>query len=436
MPNTGQQVAIFWFRRDLRLADNHGLHVALTSGLPVLPLFIFDSTILDKLENKADPRVEFIHNALSEIHDGCLQNGSSLLIQQGHPLDVWQQLIKEYEVAAVYANHDYEPYARERDAQIGRLLKEHGIALQTFKDQVIFEKSEVMKDSGDPYTVYTPYRKRWERQLRSRHLGHQPSERHLDKLWKMEPFPLPMLMEIGFTESGMQFPGRALREEIVMKYDQQRDFPAVDGTSRLSVHLRFGTVSTRQLVKRALELNEVWLSELIWREFFMMILWHFPHVVGKAFKQKYEAVPWRQDEADFKRWCTGETGYPMVDAGMRELNNTGFMHNRVRMVAASFLTKHLLLDWRWGEAYFAEKLLDFDLSANNGNWQWAAGCGCDAAPYFRVFNPTTQIQKFDGQHEYIKRWVPELNSLDYPMPMVEHRFARQRALDAYKSALQ
>ncbi len=435
MPAADRQFAIFWFRRDLRLHDNHGLHEALNNGLPVIPLFIFDGEILGKLDNKADARVEFIHKALAEIHATCQQYGSSLLVEHGHPLDVWQRLIDRYQPGAVYANHDYEPYARERDAQIGRILKENGIEFRTFKDQVIFEKSEVMKGDGTPYTVYTPYRKSWERQLRNEHLIHRPSENLLDKLWKTDALTMPSLDDIGFDEAGIDFPDRALREAIVIEYDKQRDFPAVDGTSRLSVHLRFGTVSTRELVKRALELNEVWLSELIWREFFMMILWHFPHVVGKAFKEKYEAVPWRNDEADFQRWCKGQTGYPMVDAGMRELNTTGFMHNRVRMVTASFLTKHLLIDWRWGEAYFAEKLLDFDLSANNGNWQWAAGCGCDAAPYFRVFNPTTQIQKFDDQHRYIKRWIPELNSLDYPTPMVEHKFARQRALDAYKSAL-
>ncbi len=430
------QITVFWFRRDLRLEDNAGLYHALQSGRPVLPLFIFDREILDELEDKKDRRVEFIHHALNEMQSELQQAGSSLLVRYGKPAEVWKQLIEEFDVAAACANHDYEPYAIRRDREISELLKERGIPFHTFKDQVIFEKNEVLSNQGNPYTVYTPYRNRWRELLTGEAVKSFPSEGLQQNFWKTGALEIPGLSQIGFEATGAAFPAKALREEIVRDYHRQRNFPAVQGTTRLGVHLRFGTVSVRQLARRALELNDTWLDELIWREFFMMILWHFPQVVDQPFKEKYAAIPWRNDEKEFAAWREGKTGYPLVDAGMRELNETGFMHNRVRMVAASFLSKHLLIDWRRGERYFAKKLLDYELASNNGNWQWAAGCGCDAAPYFRIFNPATQAEKFDPQSKYLKKWAPELNSPAYPAPIVEHKFARQRVLDVFKKALE
>lgn len=429
------EISVFWFRRDLRLEDNRGLHQALQSGHPVLPLFIFDQAILEALPDRRDRRVEFIHRCLDELQQTLQEAGSSLLVRRGDPLTIWGELLDQYEINAVYTNHDYEPYAQVRDRQVRELLQSRQIPFHTFKDQVIFEKDEVLTVQGNPYTVYTPYRNRWRSLLKADDLRPCPSEDMMAHFWKTAPLEFPSLEALGFRPAGLAFPPKTLRREIVEKYHEQRDYPGIAGTTRLGVHLRFGTVSVRDLVRRALDLNETWLDELVWREFFMMILWHFPHVVDQPFKEKYAAIPWRGSETDFQRWCEGKTGYPMVDAGMRELNATGFMHNRVRMLTASFLTKHLLIDWRKGERYFAEKLLDYELASNNGNWQWSAGCGCDAAPYFRIFNPTTQIQKFDPDHKYIKQWVPELNSLDYPNPMVAHKFARERALKAFKSAL-
>ena len=435
MPFPSSPVAIFWFRRDLRLSDNTGFHQALQSGFPVLPLFIFDTNILDKLDEKNDARVEFIHKSLSKIRDNLAEHGSSLLIKHGIPSEIFGELVHEMNIAAVFTNHDYEPYARQRDAEVAELLHENGIPFHSFKDQVVFEKSEVLTAQEKPYTVFTPYSKTWKKQLGSAEIAPRQSENLLNRCLKTEPLPFPTLSDIGFYESGVDFPGKEMRDNIINNYHETRDFPAQNGTSRLSVHLRFGTVSPRALVRKALAANETWLDELIWREFFMQILWHFPKVVDQPFKEKYAAIQWRNDVAEFEKWCNGKTGYPLVDAGMRELNQTGFMHNRVRMLVASFLTKHLLIHWLWGERYFAKKLLDYDLSANNGNWQWAAGCGCDAAPYFRIFNPTTQIEKFDPDWEYIKKWVPEVNSPDYPKPIVEHKIARERCLSTFKSAL-
>jgi len=429
------KIAVFWFRRDLRLEDNVGLHAALKGELPVLPLFIFDSTILEKLEDRDDRRVEFIHHHLSEINRSLKEKGSSLLVAHGKPIDVWQQLLDEFEIALVYTNHDYEPYARSRDEAVKALLHEKGIEFRTFKDQVIFEKTEILTAQETPYTVYTPFKNKWRSFLMGEHIRSHPSE-EVDNFLSTTAFEIPSLESLGFAAAGQGFPSAELREELVQHYHDTRDIPSVDGTTRLSVHLRFGTISIRRLVRRALELNETWLDELIWREFFMMILWNFPYVVGSPFKKKYSDIPWRNNEREFQAWCDGKTGYPIVDAGMRELNTTGFMHNRVRMITASFLVKHLLIDWRWGEVYFARKLLDFELSANNGNWQWSAGCGCDAAPYFRVFNPYTQVKKFDAELKYIKKWVPELNTLEYPNENVEHKFARERVLKTYKDALE
>ncbi len=427
-------VVIFWFRRDLRLEDNCGLWHSLQAGQPVLPLFIFDRVILDPLAGD-DARVDFIHQTLIKLQERLTAMGSSLLVRYGRPLPVWQGLLAEFNVTAVYLNRDYEPQARQRDEAVAGLLKEHGIPLHEYKDQVVFDQAEVCKDDGSPYTVFTPFAKKWRSLLRPHHLAPFATDKAFSSFIKKEPFALPALAEIGFKPSSMLFPSAELPEEIVADYDKTRDYPALAGTTRLGLHLRFGTVSIRDLVARGMLLNETWVNELIWREFFMQILYHFPHVVDGPFKRAYAKVRWHNDEALFSAWCSGHTGYPLVDAGMRELNATGFMHNRVRMVTASFLAKHLLIDWRWGEKYFADRLLDFDLAANNGNWQWSAGCGCDAAPYFRVFNPDIQAKKFDADKTYVLKWVPEVGTPEYTAPIVEHKSARLRALLAFKEAL-
>lgn len=425
-----------WFRRDLRLTDNAALYYALKSNLPVLPVFIFDRIILDRLEDKNDKRVQFIHAALEEMQSELVKMNSSLHVLHATPIDAFKQLLSTYEIENVFTNHDYELYAIERDAAIAELLKQHAVKFHSFKDQVIFEKDEVLKDDGNPYTVFTPYSKKWKAALKPFHVKAYPTEKYGNNFFKQDEISLPLLQEIGFIKTGAIFPAKALNEAIISKYKEQRDYPAIKGTSQLSVHLRFGTVSIRELAKKALELNESFLNELIWRDFYQMIIFHFPHVQrNQSFKKEYDLIVWRNNEKEFQKWCEGNTGYPIVDAGMRELNATGFMHNRVRMIVASFLTKHLLIDWRWGEAYFAKKLLDFDFAANNGGWQWAAGSGCDAAPYFRVFNPTLQTEKFDKDLRYIKRWVPELNSFDYPVPIVKHEDARKRCLEVYAKAL-
>lgn len=431
-----EKVAIFWFRRDLRLEDNAGLYHALKSGFKVLPIFIFDRNILDKLKNKNDQRVEFIHKSLTNIQAQLLSIGTSLLIKYGCPTEIWENLISDFDITEVFTNHDYEKYAIERDAQIGELLNAKGIAFYTFKDQTIFEKNEVLSGAKTPYTVFTPYSRKWKETLNEFYLKSYATEKYHHNFIITDPFKLPTLEELGFVETGIVFPKKELQEELIKKYDEIRDIPSILGTSRLSVHLRFGTVSIRKLAKKAIVLNEKWLNELIWRDFYMNILYHFPHInEGHAFRKEYDKIIWRNNEVEFKKWCEGKTGYPIVDAGMRELNTTGFMHNRVRMIVASFLIKHLLIDWRWGEAYFAEKLMDFDFSANNGGWQWASSSGCDAAPYFRIFNPTSQTQKFDPELKYIKKWIPELNSFEYPRPIVDHAFARERVLKAYKDVL-
>jgi len=419
-------IVIFWFRRDLRFEDNIGLFNAIKSEHPVLPLFIFDDNILKELPRN-DARVQFIHQQLSALHAKLQNAGSSLLCMKGKPEKIWVQLMHLYEIAAVYTNRDYEPYARQRDADLANLLATQKIPFYTFKDQVIFEKNEVLKDDGKPYTVFTPYKRKWLAHFLSNPQNPFPNA-DMNKFLK-GTIPFLTLDEIGFEPSPIQVKPFTL--EWVSQYKEVRDFPALDQTSYLSVHLRFGTVGIRQLVANVKDRSEVFWSELIWREFFMQILYHFPKVVNQNFYSKFNLVSWRNNETEFKKWCEGQTGYPMVDAGMRQLNQTGYMHNRVRMVVASFLAKHLLIDWRWGEAYFAEKLLDYDLSANNGNWQWAAGTGCDAAPYFRVFNPSEQLKKFDKDLIYIKKWVPDLLTPTYPLPMVDHVLARKRALETY-----
>ncbi len=428
-------INLFWFRRDLRLEDNTGLYHALKSNFPVLPLFIFDTLILKELKNKADTRIQFIHHQLQKMQKTLRRLGSSLLVLKGDPEEIFRELLKKWKISAVYTNHDYEPYAIQRDEKIAQLLKAHQISFYTFKDQVIFEKNEIIKDDGKPYTVFTPYKNRWLDSLRITELAEFPSEKFLSSFIKIEELPLPSLIDMGFKTSQVEFPEKKIDMEIIKNYHRTRDFPAINGTTRLGVHLRFGTISIRQLVKIARQLNSTFLNELIWREFFMMILYHFPRVIGQPFKPAYEKIRWINHQEDFQKWCDGKTGYPMVDAGMRELNSTGFMHNRVRMITASFLAKHLLIDWRWGEQYFAEKLLDFELSSNDGNWQWAAGCGCDAAPYFRVFNPILQTKRFDPDHKYIQKWVPEYQDKTYAKPIIDHKMARERAIAVYTKAL-
>jgi len=421
---------LFWFRRDLRLQDNAGLYHALKENRDVLPVFIFDTVILEALD-RDDARVTFIHQSLQALKEQLEAQDSSLLVLCGDPIVLFEKLRPR----AVYTNHDYEPYARERDGRVGEILQAKGIAFRTFKDQVIFEKDEIVKDDGTPYTVFTPYSRKWKMALKPFYLKPYPTQKYFKHLVKTKPLPFPSLEAIGFAPSPIHFPGRTIKQAIIENYDRQRDFPSLKGTTRLSVHLRFGTVSIRKLAQLGFEKNAAWLNELIWREFYQMILWHFPQVQTRSFKPVYDRIAWRNDPGEFEAWCKGITGYPIVDAGMRELNATGFMHNRVRMIVASFLTKHLLIDWRWGEAYFAKKLLDYDLAANNGGWQWAAGSGCDAAPYFRVFNPALQTGKFDKDMAYIKMWVPEFQSEAYPKPIVDHAFARERVLRVFKAAL-
>ena len=425
-----EAASIFWFRRDLRLDDNIGLNKALQNQSSVQCIFIFDENILNDLEED-DARVQFIYDHLNTIHSKLKEHGSSLLVIKGKPFEVWKELAQNNAIKDVYCNEDYEPYAINREKEVASILEKHSIQFHAFKDQVIYAKNEVVKDDGNPYTVFTPFKKKWLRAFEQDGLN-EFEETDFTNLSKSN-FEFPSLKSIGFNPSEIQV--SSYNVEVADEYAQKRDFPALPATSRLGPHLRFGTVSVRNIIRGLKSTHEVFLSELIWREFFMQILYHFPHVVENNFRAKYDGIEWRNEEKEFKKWCEGQTGYPLVDAGMRELNQTGFMHNRVRMVTASFLCKHLLIDWRWGEAYFAKKLLDYELSANNGNWQWAAGTGCDAAPYFRVFNPTTQLKKFDPQLEYTKKWVPEFGSLNYVQPMVEHKFARVRAIEAYKFGL-
>ena len=428
-------INICWFRRDLRLYDNAALYHALRDTNPVLPVFIFDRHILDELEDRQDPRVAFIHQTLTEMQAFLGNKGSTLDVRYGHPEEVFAALLADYKIGKVFTNNDYEPYARRRDQKIADLLNAAGASLHHYKDQVIFEKSEILKDDGSPYTVFTPYSRKWKSALNDFYRSSYPCQKYYHNLFQELPKSIPALEAMGFKGGDKAFPGKNWEATIIKDYQKFRDFPAIEGTSHLGLHLRFGTVSIRQLVRDAGALSETFLGELIWRDFFQTILWHFPKVVTQAFRPEYDRIRWRNNEQDFSAWRNAQTGYPIVDAGMRQLNQTGFMHNRVRMITASFLTKHLLIDWRLGEAYFAEKLLDYDLAANNGNWQWAAGTGCDAAPYFRIFNPYIQTRKFDPELKYIRRWVPDFETMNYPQPIVAHEFARNRCLKAYKAAL-
>ncbi|TVQ48354.1 MAG: deoxyribodipyrimidine photo-lyase [Saprospirales bacterium] len=448
MKNTNTNpITAFWFRRDLRLNDNRGLYEALRSGREVLPVFIFDRYILDKLENKSDARVEFIRTELNRIREELKKAGNDLLVCYGKVEEVWNQIIEDWNVKAVYCNRDYEPYAKERDSAVKKLLENSGIDFQTFKDHVITEGGEVLKDDGDPYVVFTPFKRKWFDLIR-RDLGPSdplykssffktyPSEAHKDRFLKWENTSnVPPLVEMGFSETDISIPSREVSRKVVREYSQKRDYPAMDATSRLGIHFRFGTLSIREKAAKASGLNETFLNELIWRDFYSQILFHFPHVVDGPFREKYAAIQWLNNETDFRKWCEGRTGFPLVDAGMRQLNTEGYMHNRIRMLTASFLTKHLLIDWRWGEAYFAKMLLDFDLASNSGGWQWAAGCGTDAAPYFRIFSPDAQLKKFDKHLEYVKKYVPEFGTSEYPDPIVDHKKARERCLRVYKETL-
>lgn len=428
------KISIFWFRRDLRLKDNHGLYQALESGKKVLPTFIFDEDILDLLENKSDKRVDFIAQALQTLNSFLKSKNKGIKIFKGKPLEIYKKLTENYEIEAVYCNEDYEPYAIKRDQEIADFLASKNINFHQFKDQVIFHKDEIVKADKKPYTVYTPYSKLWLNEFQKVDLQGFPSEKKLDNLLDI-PFEELKIEDIGFQKTDLAFEVPEADLHIIKTYEETRNFPAVKGTTQLGVHLRFGTISVRKLAKIAKENNLTFLKELIWREFFMQILYHFPKVVNHSFKTKYDAIPWENNPKFLEKWKAGKTGFPIVDAGMRELNATGFMHNRVRMITASFLIKHLLTDWRIGEAYFAEKLMDYDLSANNGNWQWCASSGCDAAPYFRIFNPDEQQKKFDPDFKYIQKWIPEFGTKYYPKPIVEHKKAREKVLKVYKEAL-
>ncbi len=435
MPKT--KINIFWFRRDLRLEDNAGLYHALNSGVPVLPIFIFDQNILEKLEDKKDARVTFIHQEVSRLKKELGSLGTDLLVTYGDPEVIWKEILDEYEIENIYTNHDYEPYARDRDNKIKKLIESQGGQFQTFKDHVIFEKEEVTKDDGSIYSVFTPYSKKWKARLTPADYASFETERLFENFLKTrEISEIPTLKSMNFEKSTQVFPARTTERSIIENYDQTRDIPKLeDGTTHLGLHFRFGTISIRAWVRAGSKCNAIFLSELIWRDFYQHILWHHPRVEKQSYKPIYDQIKWVNDENDFEKWCEGKTGFPIVDAGMRELNATGYMHNRVRMITASFLCKDLLIDWRWGERYFAKKLLDYDLAANNGGWQWAAGSGTDAAPYFRVFNPEAQQKKFDPDFEYIKKWVPEFGTEKYPQPMVDHKAARLRCLEVYKAAI-
>ena len=429
-----ENFSVFWFRRDLRLDDNLGLNAALSSGLKVIPIFIFDTEIINKLE-KNDLRIKMIHAALVKLNDAMLGNRCNVGMYLGNPKAVFESLLKKYKIKSVYTNRDYEPYALERDKSIKSFLEKKNVTYKSFKDQVIFEKDEVVKDDGNPYKVYTPYSRKWIETLNARGFETCKSETKLNSLASLE-LPYLTLKEIGFDEKEFDIPLFNIDFKTIEKYEETRNFPYLNSTSRIGAHLRFGFVSIRKLVEKAhKKSNKTYLKELIWREFFMQILWHFPYTQEKSFKPKYDRIKWLNNDEEFKKWCEGNTGYPLVDAGMRELNQTGFMHNRVRMLVGSFLCKHLLIDWRWGEKYFAKKLLDYEMSSNVGNWQWVAGCGVDASPYFRIFNPKEQIKKFDKDFKYIKKWVPEFQSSLYPKEIIDHKFARNRCLETFKAAV-
>jgi deoxyribodipyrimidine photo-lyase len=426
------KATIFWFRRDLRLYDNVGLFHALSKSINVYPIFIFDKDITKNLK-KDDYRLNFIKEQIKLMNEELKKYDCSINIFYGKPLDVFKNIISKTKIERIVFNKDYEPYAVKRDNTVKELMTKNNIEFLNYKDHVIFEENEVVKDNGDPYVVYTPYSRKWINKFNDQEIITYHSDKYLynlkniNKALKIDEIPFSsnlIPLELNFNEG------------IIKDYERDRNFPAINATSKLGVHLRFGTKSVRELVLKSNSYeNKTFLKELIWREFFIQILWHFPQTVDKCFKEKYENVGWINDNENFIKWCEGNTGYPIVDAGMRELNSTGFMHNRVRMITASFLCKHLLIDWRKGEKYFASKLFDYEQASNVGNWQWVAGCGVDAAPYFRIFNPTEQLKKFDKEKNYVKKWVPEFDSESYVDPIIDHKYARERCLNTYKIGL-
>lgn len=423
--------------------DNAGLYHALRSDHSIKPVFIFDKSILEKLNNKEDPRVDFLYQTINELAQNLRALGSDLIVEYGRPKAIWGKIFKEYGIGDIFTNYDFEPYAKQRDKEIESIVSKNKKEFYTYKDHIIFDYKEVLKGDGTPYTVFTPYSKKWRAKIDSRGIGKAsyflkayPTKKNFKNFAKFSAKQIPSLAKMGFKSTTIDIPKKTVTQGLIRKYEEQRNFPAIKGTSKLGLHYRFGTISVREKARKAYDLSHTYVNELIWRDFYAQILAHFPHVVENAFRAKYDFIEWRTNEKDFKAWCEGKTGYPIVDAGMRELNSTGFMHNRVRMITASFLTKHLLIDWRWGEAYFAEKLLDFDLASNNGGWQWAAGSGTDAAPYFRIFNPYTQADKFDKERKYIKKWVPEYDTEAYVDPIVDHKEARVRCLATYKEGLE
>lgn len=428
-------LVVFWFRRDLRLTDNAGLFAALTGEYNVLPIFIFDEDILDKLDQKTDRRISFIVEALNHLNEALIERSTSLLVLHGKPLDVFNDLIKKYDVKGVYTNEDYEPYAIKRDKAVSDLLYGKGIPLISFKDHVIFDKNSLMTGNERSYTVFTPYSKKWKETLQEDDFSAYQSETIRDKWVLQKGRKVPDAKKFGFKTSKNLFKLPRLDSGVVTDYHENRNFPAIDGTTLIGAHLRFGTISIRECVRFALDKNMIWLNQLIWRDFFIQVLWHFPRVVNSSFREKFDRIEWINNEGDFERWRNGTTGVPIVDAGMRQLNQTGYMHNRVRMIVASFLTKHLLIDWRWGEAYFASRLLDYELASNNGNWQWAAGSGVDSSPWFRIFNPVLQSNKFDPSNDYVKRWIPEFGTRRYVSQMIDLDFGRKRCLEVFKRAV-
>lgn len=429
---------LFWFRRDLRLYDNEGLHRALLASGKVLPVFVFDKVILDDLEERDDPRVTFIYREILKIKAKLKGWGSDLLTYYGTPMQAFIHWKEKYpEIEAVFTNHDFEVYAKNRDKEIAEFLKQNGVKFNHFKDHVIFEGKEIVTAEGNPMSVYSPYAKKWRDFLTDDMLEEREVEGLKENFFQVDEIDdVPTLASMNFWENDFPFPEKKVTPAELKEYAESRNFPAADGTTHLSLHLRFGTVSIRQAVKAGLQYSDKWLSELIWRDFYAQVLDNNPRVEQESFRPEYDNIKWRNNEAEFKAWCQGKTGYPMVDAGMRQLNTEHWMHNRLRMVTASFLCKHLLIDWRWGDAYFARKLLDYDLASNNGGWQWAAGSGTDAAPYFRIFNPSLQWEKFDKKSEFVRQYVPEYQSQEYiSNPIVEHNFARKRALEVYAKAV-
>jgi deoxyribodipyrimidine photo-lyase len=427
------EVVVFWFRRDLRLQDNAALSEALRSGQKVLPIYIYDENVPSFLSEK-DVKTTFINAQLHKMQLELKNSNAALSLAEGKAIDVFKEMMKQFKIHAVYVNREYEPNLIKRDQELFDFLTAQNIQFKTYKDQVLFERDEIVKADGLPYKIYTPYSKKWLEKLQHMNVSFFECSLETSKLVQKK-FYFP------FSESSPVIDPKDsawpydLSQKTIDNYTDTRNFPSIAGTSKLSNHLRYGTVSVRSCIREAMKSSDItFLKELIWREFFTQALWHFPFSVFQNFKEKYNGIVWRNNTSEFEQWCRGETGYPIVDAGMRELNSTGFMHNRVRMITASFLCKHLLIDWRWGEAYFAEKLLDYDMALNVGNWQWVAGTGCDSAPYFRVFNPTEQLKKFDKEFLYVKKWVPEFQELTYK-PMVEHTMARKRCLETFKKGL-